>query len=600
MVTFFQNMKIKKKLIVVSLLITLIASCSGILGLLSMHRIKNDYSHALTEYGFAQGDAGQAMAAFCRVDGYVHDVVGYYEAAAIQNAQDNVVVWQNAFEGYMNELYPTLETDEAKALYEEIMGSWGQYKVLAEEIMIKGTSSVNSWVIKEAQMRLTGELDPLYQVVYQDLDEIMNMKVEEGNAMEEYASTVAYIASLLVVVCIVLAVLVSMTFGTIVATSLAKPMAECAEHLDCFAKGDFKNEVQATNRRDEVGAMLNSLHTAQTTLNTVISDACGMLEVMSKGDFDVDTELDEVYVGDLKVILTSVRTITREMSDTLAQITLAAEQVAAGAGQVSTGAQDLAQGAAEQASAVEQLSATITEIATQARKNAESSESAIADSRNAGKQVSESASYVKEMENAMEQISTSSEEIAKIIATIENIAFQTNILALNAAVEAARAGAAGKGFAVVADEVRNLASKSDEAAKATKELIERSVEAVRNGSNIMDRVSESLTKTVDYTNQVVNTVGKINEAMEAEADAINQVTDGIDQIAAVVQTNSATSEQSAAASQELSSQSALMKQKLEGINLYKGGKGQDVELNLPTYDDYEEVYAPVIGGGDKY
>ena len=167
--------------------------------------------------------------------------------------------------------------------------------------------------------------------------------------------------------------------------------------------------------------------------------------------------------------------------------------------------------------------------------------------------------YVKQLNVAMGKISSSSEEISKIIAAIENIAFQTNILALNAAVEAARAGTAGKGFAVVADEVRNLANKSDEAAKATKDLIESSIAAVAEGSHVVSEVTQSLDRTSVSAGGVTSQMSIVVEAVEKQTAAISQVTEGIDQISSVVQTNSATSEESAAASQELSSQASLLK-----------------------------------------
>ena len=210
----------------------------------------------------------------------------------------------------------------------------------------------------------------------------------------------------------------------------------------------------------------------------------------------------------------------------------------------------------------------------------------------AAAQLDESAHNMEEMIVAMQKISDSSQEIGKIINTIENIAFQTNILALNAAVEAARAGSAGKGFAVVADEVRNLATKSDEAAKATKELIDNSLASVRDGNNIVERVSDSLKKTVDATEDLKAAIVGIAKAVEEEAEAIAQVTEGIDQISSVVQTNSATSEESAAASEELSSQATLIK---ELMNKFKLRTTEEV-----YHEAYHEPYHETVSAAPAF
>ncbi len=187
-----------------------------------------------------------------------------------------------------------------------------------------------------------------------------------------------------------------------------------------------------------------------------------------------------------------------------------------------------------------------------------------------------------DMMHAMEKINTSSSEIGKIIKTIEDIAFQTNILALNAAVEAARAGAAGKGFAVVADEVRNLASKSAEAAKNTTTLIEGSLKAVEEGNEFSGATQQSLLQVVEHAEQIASSMAQITQATDDQAEAIKQITLGIDQISAVVQTNSATSEQSAAASQELSSQANVLKGLVGQFSL-KGGSAAGGGANGLSY-----------------
>ena len=363
------------------------------------------------------------------------------------------------------------------------------------------------------------------------------------------------IIAILVAVVIMVAVIISVW----IANSLSKPIRMCVSRIQQLQEGDLSSPIPDLHRKDETGLLNNATRSIVSVLQGIIQDMDYLLDEMAKGNLNVRSRAPEQYVGDMYTVLTNLRKLALGLSDTMSQIRAAANQVSAGAEQVSSGAQALAQGATEQASAVQELSATISDISNSANNNSAAAKQSQEKANLAGSQVTESNEKMGQLKQAMADISKGQQEIGQIIETIENIAFQTNILALNAAVEAARAGSAGKGFAVVADEVRSLASKSDQAAKQTKEMIERSMRNVERGGSLTDEVSAALEQTVTYTEDAVNLMNQVAENIVSDTDSIHQVSEGTDQISSVVQTNSATAEQSAAASQELSGQSHLLK-----------------------------------------
>ena len=348
-------------------------------------------------------------------------------------------------------------------------------------------------------------------------------------------------------------------FSFVIIRGIRLPVLEIQDAASQMARGELNIEISYTSR-DELGMLSDQVRELIRKLRTIIDDENRLLAQMAAGDFTVDTACEAEYTGGFRPLLVSFREIASQLNHTMLQISQSSVQVAGSSDQVSSGAQALSQGAAEQASSIEELAASINEVSERVRQNAEHALQASQMADRVGSEMNTSNQKMQEMIQAMNDISRCSDEVGKIIKTIEDIAFQTNILALNAAVEAARAGAAGKGFAVVADEVRNLADKSAEASGSTATLIENILKAVANGTQIADETATALLQTVGGVKEVTGIVSRISDASNNQAEAIAQITAGIEQISGVVQTNSATAQESAAASEELSGQSQLMKE----------------------------------------
>ena len=352
--------------------------------------------------------------------------------------------------------------------------------------------------------------------------------------------------------------------------TLSAPLAQITQIAGQLGKGDLglsdgREITISVQSNDEIGDLAQIFCETIHRLRSYIGEISSILDSIAGGD--LTNSVQQEYVGDFASIMRSLNGIEAKLNNTMSQIKMSADQVASSSDQVSGSAQSLAQGATEQASSVAQLSETVNNIAQNARKTSQATREAGQYVDRAGAQLNISMEYVSQLNTAMGKISNSSEQISKIIATIENIAFQTNILALNAAVEAARAGSSGKGFAVVADEVRSLAVQSDQAAKATKKLIEDSVQSVKLGNGLVDGVSQSLQSTMNLASEAFQEINAIADVVQAEVETITHVTDGISQISSVVQTNSATSEESAAVSEELFAHAQVLKQQTSGFRL---------------------------------
>lgn len=368
-----------------------------------------------------------------------------------------------------------------------------------------------------------------------------------------------FLAMLMIIISGVILSIFSIIIMGYIANKISKPIKNCSERLKLLADGDLQSEVKTTDSKDEIGILTHSTREIVNTLNSLISEMSYILKEISNGNLNVNCEGN--YQKDLEPLKESTLKIIASLNNTISKIGKASTLVAEGSNQISSVSQSLAEGATDQASSIEQLSASITQISEEVQKTAQNANSASELSNSALSMVQTNSEKIKSLIDAMEQISNSSNEINNIIQTIDDIATQTNMLSLNAAIEAARAGENGKGFSVVADEVRKLAGKSAEAVKTTVELIQNCIQAVENGKKITDEAVETFDLIVDSTQKSTDLINKISAESDLQSNAILELTKGVDQIAEVVQSNSAVSEQSATSSQELSIQSKL----LEGL-----------------------------------
>ncbi len=382
-----------------------------------------------------------------------------------------------------------------------------------------------------------------------------NWKLIVGMASSEYSAQTDTTVICLLILLLLNMLIVGFSLRYIIVKKL-QPLSELNKALYQMSQGNLHITVQHQSQ-DEVGQMAESMRSSIATLFSYVNEIDHIMARLAQGDLTVTSSVG--FKGDFVSIQKSIFSFIETLTQLMRGILEASEQVSSSSEQVSSGAQELAEGATEQASSVEELANTISDLANTITSNAQMAQEANKNAVSVNQKIMESGEKMNQSLSLMNEIRGNANKVNGIIKAIEDIAFQTNILALNASVEAARAGVAGKGFAVVADEVGNLAAKSAEASKATTQLIQSMIASIQNGSESMQQTKQYMDTVVTEAIEITSTFQKISDASVHQTESIMQVTQRTDQISSVVQTNSATAEESAAASEELSGQAQMLK-----------------------------------------
>lgn len=385
--------------------------------------------------------------------------------------------------------------------------------------------------------------------------------------LSKYPTARMVAIGVLVVIAVGNLILVLKVSGSVV-FSLLQPVKELEEAAKRMSQGDFSVRI-TYDSDDELGELAECFRITVSSLKMIIDDLYRIISEFKDGNFDVRSGCREKYVGDYEPLLTQLRDMVVNISNSLGNIQSVADQVASGSTELANSAQVLAEGAANQSSAVEQLLATVTDVTGQVEENSRATDRLHDNAKSVGGEADISRKKMADLMRAMESIKDTSQEINNIIVDIEDIASQTNLLSLNAAIEAARAGDAGRGFAVVAEQIRKLAEDSAQSAVKTKQLIEASLAEISKGNDITEETADSMNKVMDELDNILMGVGEIRTASDKQAVSVKEIEKGVEQISRVVTANSATAEQTSATSEQLSAQAITLNGEVEQFNLRK-------------------------------
>lgn len=552
-----KKQNIERKLMTSFFKVAVIAAVAAVVGLIALIVVENRYAYALKNFGFAQGDIGQALFEFADARSSLRGTIGYDDEAAITTLVEQHEQGKAKFAEYFAEIEKTIVSEDGRKTYDEIKAELDAYWELDAKIMELGATTDRALCVQAQEIALS-ELASQYNSIYSKLESLLEVKITEGNALSSTLTMIAIILIIVIIAMIIASIVLALKIGKNMARGISVPLVKLGERVKTFATGDFTSEFPEVHTGDEVELMSKDVIQMADNLNVVIGDIGEVLGEMANGNYAVKSKVPDRYTGDFSKLYESMRTTRNQMKETLIAIGEAAKQVSDGSGDLATSSQSLAEGATEQAMAVQELLSTITDITEGMEKSAESADDSYAKAQHYANEADNSKEEMHHMMEAMERINDTSTKIGNIISEIESIAAQTNLLSLNASIEAARAGEAGRGFAVVADQIRELADQSAKAAVDTRELIEGSLKEVSDGNSSAERAANAIESVVDGIKQIAEFSKSLKIMVGDQTEAMHQAETGVNQISEVVQSNAATAQEASATSEELSAQATML------------------------------------------